>query len=274
MPWHPITLTGLVVISIACGAEVGGEAVLRRGPRAPDGGTPAADTNEMRMIVGGSYDYQDVLAFHLDALEVSAGAYSACVDAGVCPSRSTMFWGDHERGDEFGDCNFPARPDHPMNCVSQLDAIRYCDWREIGGRLPSAREFFWASRGRDDARRIPWGKEEPRPGILNACGRECHDEMVRRGWEPEMGPMYEEQDGWIITAPVGMHESGMSRDGVHDLAGNVAEWTSTVRDGLVTAAGGSWGSSLPHELRTDLPSFGRRDARNSLNGFRCARDAE
>jgi formylglycine-generating enzyme required for sulfatase activity len=158
-----------------------------------------------------------------------------------------------------------------MNCVDQSDATAYCAWRHPAGRLPTRAEFFWAAQGREQARRFPWGAERPSPAHLNACGRECYEEAVRRGWEPEVGPMYDDDDGWPITGPVGVHPDGISRDGLHDLAGNVEEWTADRNGGYWVVVGGSWGSSLLVELGPQLPSFGPPLARNSLIGFRCAR---
>jgi len=158
-----------------------------------------------------------------------------------------------------------------MNCVDRDDAVAYCGWRRRDNRLPSKAELLWAARGGEEARPFPWGTERPGTGRLNACGTECVDEVNRRGWEHEVGPMYREDDAWPLTAPRGAHPDGASRDGSYDLVGNVEEWTSDAFGSYFAKMGGSWGSSLLVELDDRLHGLGPASARNSLTGFRCAR---
>ncbi|HGG57848.1 MAG TPA: hypothetical protein ENK31_08650, partial [Nannocystis exedens] len=71
----------------------------------------------------------------------------------------------------------------------------------------------------------PWGDEPPGPHTLNACGSEC------RAWriEHELGDtpvMYETDDGWVGTAPVGSYPQGRTQSGVDDMIGNLFEWTA------------------------------------------------
>jgi formylglycine-generating enzyme required for sulfatase activity len=71
---------------------------------------------------------------------------------------------------------------------------------------------------------------------------------------------------------VGGFPSGDAPGGIHDLAGNVWEWTSTAYDSSARVSrGGSWSSGNPSFLRAAnrirfVPSF-----RDSNLGFRCAR---
>ncbi|MBS2023534.1 MAG: SUMF1/EgtB/PvdO family nonheme iron enzyme [Deltaproteobacteria bacterium] len=73
------------------------------------------------------------------------------------------------------------------------------------------------------------------------------------------------------TAPVGSHPQGDSKWGLHDLAGNVWEWTSTSTDEVHhEIRGGGWNSDDPTWLRGDY-SVGLDSREWIANlGFRCA----
>ncbi len=145
-------------------------------------------------------------SFCLDRSEVTVAAYQACVDAGKCTEPDT------EAGES---CNWKASGDpasvkrnvHPINCVDQAQAAAYCAAR--GGRLPTADEFEWAQRGGAAARPFPWGDDElPR----RVCSR------------ANKNPDYPRAP---VTCPVGSCPAGISPQQIHDLSGNVAEWTAS-----------------------------------------------
>ncbi|MFQ6024522.1 MAG: formylglycine-generating enzyme family protein, partial [Acidiferrobacterales bacterium] len=92
----------------------------------------------------------------------------------------------------------PGFEDHPVTEVTWYGARAYCAWR--GGRLPTEAEWEAAARGRE-ARTYPWG-EEPPNAKRAVFGR-------RRG----------------ETEPVGERPAGATPEGIHDLAGSLAEWT-------------------------------------------------
>jgi formylglycine-generating enzyme len=116
------------------------------------------------------------------------------------------------------------------------DAARFCAAR--GGRLPTRDEWIAAA----GARRYPWGD----------TGAVCR----RAAWGLAGGPC-----AFGATGPdtVGAHPEGDSPEGIHDLAGNVAEWvtvppaspeTSPLSASAVAVRGGSWRSALATDLRT------------------------
>ncbi len=175
-------------------------------------------------------------SFCMDLTEVTVGDYRKCSDKGRCkrpdrvpsyPKPKERSEGDHQKVQEKQAelCNFQARDRevHPVNCVDWQQANNYC--KERGARLPTEAEWEFAARG-SDGRKFPWGDEAASDGKhMNACGKEC------TAWEkakdlPESGRMYEADDGYPGTAPVGSFPPGKTTHGLLDMVGNVWEWTS------------------------------------------------
>lgn len=190
-----------------------------------------------------------VAAFSMDRLEVTVGR--ACASLAL-------------RGAPFCDGRDPARAAFGVSLVA---ARRYC--KERGGRLPSEDEWI-AAAGGDRPRRYPWGD----------TGAVCR----RAAWGLATGPCAEGANG---PDTVGAHPDGSTPLGIHDLAGNVAEWIETGtcleeatqdRGSACAAAvrGGSWRSTLATDLRTwlrrEVSSADVAVGHDPTIGFRCAYD--
>jgi formylglycine-generating enzyme required for sulfatase activity/serine/threonine protein kinase len=173
--------------------------------------------------------------FCVDINEVTAGDYKACSDVGDCkrpdpipsyPRSSGVTEEQHEKGRlaQAELCNFgkPDRDRHPINCVSWDLADNFCKMRRA--RLPTEAEWEYAARG-SDGRKYPWGDEAGDALHMNACGAECNAWERQHSLTPSRR-MYEVDDGYPGTAPVGSFPSGKTVAGAQDFIGNVWEWTS------------------------------------------------
>ncbi len=269
--------------------------------RVPPGGSPAAAPADgpcppgMALIPGGSFAMGDaegrpdeqpvhpveVRAFCLDVDEVTAGAYASCAQSRACPPVPvTVERPDLTDADRLGEsaaCNGTRgeRLGHPVNCVNHAAATRYC--ASLGRRLPTEEEWEYAARGGAEQRRYPWGDTDPDPTRLNACDRACW-EFFRDFGRP-WGYMFDARDGFQRTAPVGRFRAGDSRWGVHDLAGNVNEWTSsaycpypssTCASPYRVYRGGGWAAVMKTTVQAGWRGWARPEVRESDVGFRCA----
>lgn len=201
-------------------------------------------------------------SYWIDRFEVRVADYERCVEVGRCGPRPTS------EGTRQLD-----RPDFPVSRVTWNDAQDYCAFR--GSRLPTEAEFERAARGLE-GRRYPWG-DLWNPWASN---------HGRFGWD-----VTDPGDGFAELAPVGSFAAGATPEGVYDLGGNVAEWTSDryapeydaqpVRDPQGAPAGATSlrvvrGGSYAHgrfRLRGAARAFAEPSERRSTLGFRCVRTA-
>lgn len=189
----------------------------------------------------------------------------------------------------------PTYNDYPVVGVSWEQAKAFCAWRTdfllrgLGPqaryiqryRLPTEIEWEYAARGRE-GNPYPWQSEEAKSekGCFFA------------NFKPDEGNYTE--DGNLITSKVGIY--GANSNGLFDMAGNVAEWTSTVftESGVNSMAdlnpelrydaakedpymlkrksvrGGSWKDPLSL-IRSAWRSWEYQNQPRSFIGFRCVR---
>jgi formylglycine-generating enzyme required for sulfatase activity len=199
----------------------------------------------------------------LDRTEFTVSAYRRCVDAGACTPPDAFArdakWLLQSR------CNWnhpEGRSDHPVNCVTWQQAVAACAFEHK--RLPTDAELEWAMRNGANATTYPWGNEPPRPEHANACGAECQQDPWKR--------LHPVDDHFPETAPVGHFPAGDNSWGVHDLAGNVEEWTSTPygTDDTRRHRGGSFTTNAPDYFSTTPSDASHVLTHDPAIGFRCA----
>ncbi|CAN5328259.1 hypothetical protein BH09MYX1_BH09MYX1_44580 [soil metagenome] len=232
--------------------------------------------------------------FCIARTEVTVGAYKSCSDVGKCDPapRENAFGGldDGLRKTLDPLCNIRepgAKKEHPINCVDWEQAEAFC--KVDGGRLPTEAEWEFAARG-PDGRAYPWGNDDPSGRFLNACGKECLTWAKKNGVEGSVvfATMYNDEDPFATTAPVGSFPDGKSRYGLQDVVGNVWEWTGDFYadytkdsakdptgpksgdDGRV-ARGGAWNGGDPSWVRPTFRFHFPADSRSYGVGFRCAK---
>lgn len=134
-------------------------------------------------------------------------------------------------GGHWEDPHFEQGPDHPVVCVSQIDATAFCRWLTaeerakglIGPndeyRLPTDDEWS-AAAGPGE---YPWGNAFPPPAdAANLCGSESKTGPAA---VPHWTVITDFNDGFPRTAPVGQFKE--NRFGLFDLSGNVWEICSS-----------------------------------------------
>ncbi len=225
-------------------------AVVATGPLPPAG--------TMSSLAGGTYTLGDrrntvtVRPFSLDVTEVTTDQYAACVRAGQCTLDHVHEWSIDGKPYTASDaCNYgvPGRGSHPMNCVDASQAAAYCHAQKK--RLPTEEEWEWAARGGAAGRVYPWGNADP----LN--------QICWSGLSTRTG-----------TCPVASLPSGDAPGAIHDLSGNVAEWTSspyTAPGPARVTRGGGWNYRDVAGLRASSRHSHAPSDRVDHLGFRCAR---
>ena len=191
----------------------------------------------------------------------------------------------------------PGYDDYPVVGVSWEQANSFCIWRTeylkasmgMKGathiepfRLPTEAEWEYAARAGNSNNRFPW------EGNMARTEKGC----INGNFKPEDGNY--SKDGFLITSPTGSYNA--NNFGLYDMAGNVAEWTSTAwtEAGIMNTAdinpeyrydaakedpyqmkrkvirGGSW-KDVQHFIRSDVRSWEYQNEQRSYVGFRCVR---
>ena len=173
----------------------------------------------------------ELKAFSLDALEVTLARWNKCVKAKSCKPLASA-----------------TKAGEPVTQVTPEMAERYCMF--VGGRLPTSDEWVFAATG-SPARRYAWGDT----GLV--CRRVAYG-LVK-------GPC---ASGAVGPTLAGSRPSGRTPEGLYDMAGNVAEWTTVGKN--YVARGGSFRSTVAQELKAWAGETTKQPSPHI--GFRCAYD--
>jgi formylglycine-generating enzyme required for sulfatase activity len=274
---------GLGAVLVA-GAAAGGYWAYRRAERVKVRGRPMIEFDARKMVMGndarGREDREvgleerpehevKIAPFELDPTEVTVADYRVCVDQGACTAPPK------DKVCNFGDV---SKDQHPINCVTQIEADTFCKW--VDKRLPSEIEWEYAAGGPaiKDKRIFPWGRTLPKEGTMNACGAEC---TTGANISSKVRVVFDFNDGYPQTAPVGSFSDGDTPQGVKDMAGNVWEWTSSHAcaypdhdcdsGDMRIIRGGGWTHRYPLTFEVTTREKMAKGDRNEGVGFRCAR---
>jgi formylglycine-generating enzyme required for sulfatase activity len=218
----------------------------------------------MTSIPGGKVQMRDAEAivkpFSLGRHEVTRGQFLAFVTA-------TDYRPQPAANSDDGACDiervnwktpgFDQTDEHPVVCVSVVDAQAYIawlnQWSSLKFRLPTEAEWEYAARAGTNT--AYWYGDEYDPGMSNGLGATGRDL-----WEKG-------------TAPVGQFRANPF--GLKDMLGNVSEWVSDCADSETAGArscvvrGGNWTS----DATGSQASFVTREdstLRSTHLGFRLA----
>lgn len=172
-------------------------------------------------------------------------------------------------------------PDDPVACVSYNDAVAYAGWlgAETGRRyrLPSEAQWEYATRAGTTGARF-WGDGDADPACRSASVADA-----AHGWRDG----FRCDDGHEWVAPVGVFDANPW--GLHDLLGNLSEWTCSEYDEAYAGKqqtcgardsdaprvlrGGAWNSG-PAAVRAAYRDRNFPEARYSFVGFRVVEEPE
>lgn len=243
-------------------------------------------------------------AFALGATEVTRGQFEAFVRATGRPMPGGCFThgdgadtsSDWDVGASWLAPAFAQASDHPVVCVTWQDAVDYAAWMsgKTGQRyrLPSEAEWEYAARG-GTTTPFFWGTSADRSCTAVNGGDQSLARALPR-WQAAIGEdlrsgnaiarLMECDDGNSFTSPVGQYRANPF--GLHDIAGNVWEWTADCRSPRLPTdsrpieeppctsrrnRGGSW-DDYPDDLRSGRRAAIPPDTRRNDTGFRLARE--
>ena len=157
----------------------------------------------------------------------------------------------------------PAFKNYPVVGVNWEQANAFCHWRtEIVKhqlakksknppiaefRLPTEAEWEYAARGGRANTNYPWGNDDPQ-SRCNYVDAGFNEPTIARSYSP-------------------------NNYGLYDMAGNVAEWTSTNYDNSrmnKVIKGGSWNDNKDF-IKNSSKTYNHIDSANVFVGFRCIR---
>ena len=186
-------------------------------------------------------------SFYIDTYEVSNREYQLYINA--TGAKPPVNWS--------GKNYEPGHADYPVLYVSQEEAMAYARW--MGKRLPTEEEWEKAARG-NKGLVFPWGDTfDP----YKAATADSDLTFISNGL-CKVG----------MANKIGVAPGDVSPFGVHDMGGNVREWTSTTKQedhSKAIVKGAAW-VDLHINARAAHREFVDKKAHSHIIGFRCAKD--
>ena len=181
--------------------------------------------------------------FYIDKYEVTNAQYQAFLEASnhAPPLLNTIM--NQSMNQDDGSMN--GKENYPVTGVNWYDALSYCKW--AGKRLPTEEEWIKAGWG-ENPKNYPWGDN--------------FDINLSNTME----------SGFEKPTPVGSYAPDYN---IHDMAGNVAEWTSGEKmlpggEAYKIRKGGSFLTD-PKLIRPDARWSAPPTHRDNATGFRCVK---
>ncbi len=151
-------------------------------------------------------------AYAMDLTETTVAQYKACVDAGACSGPSSI--------QPMPYATYPSLLNNPINFVNWTQAQQFCKWRGAQFDLPTEAQWEMAARGRCEEN----GSTGADPVCASAMRTYAWGEATATC---SFAVMNNGTDGCGTNATwaVDSIPAGDSPYGLHDVAGNVHEWT-------------------------------------------------
>ena len=186
---------------------------------------PGRSENELRHQV-------TVPPFAISKYEVTRGQFAAFVAETDYPTDPSCWtyekesWRLHPERD-WKTPGYDQGDRHPVVCVNAEDAAAYARWlgkkTGHGYRLPTEAEWEYAARAGTETPRY-WDSKESPCDYANVADRTAQRAF---SWG-EKSYVHDCEDGVVHTAKVGMFQPNPF--GLHDMLGNVWEWTCSAYD--------------------------------------------
>jgi serine/threonine protein kinase len=271
-PWKGVAIGGVLLVAALIGAQKffwtrsdSTKGASSSGAPAP-GSEPASPSAKpastacptgMAYVAGGRAEHSEdarVEPFCLDVSEATVDDYAACVKAKKCTAAHAQGnWPTTGGGQGARNtaCNATREGHgaHPINCVDWAQAVAFCAWKDAK-KLPTDAQWEWAARRGEARTKFPWGAEAPDVHL-------CFSGMQKRS----------------ETCKVGAFLKGDAPGGVHDLAGNVSEWTSTEagdKERVYCGADFTDGAGGEPLYQLGYCSRAQKTQQSAMLGFRCA----
>ena len=232
-----------------------------------------------------------VRLFSVGKFEVTRGQYRVFAAATGRGSDGCFVWAgaqfEKDPAKHWHNPGYAQDDTHPVACVSWDDAGAYAAWlsQKTGKpyRLPSEAEWEYAARAGATTARY-WGDDEQ-----DSCGYANGADLTAQRQVPDAShwAVTRCEDRAAYTAPAGSYRANAF--GLHDMLGNVEEWTQDCWNGnyrgapadggawaagdcdLRAVRGGSW-DDAPVGLRAAYRVGSPTVIRVYRRGFRVARD--